>query len=329
MLARLRQGWNAQVCRSDYLMGREICKGRPRRLYLEITNHCNAQCVMCPSNREAGSVRKGYMSRDTFVRVIDAFSPYALRLSLHNWGEPLLHPEVCDFVDYAVRAGLYVKFSTNLTCLTDDLAEGLVRSGLHALTVSIHAASREIYRKYTGVDRFETAVANIELLLAWRKALNSVLPRVTWFLVVHRYNEKELGAARALAKRIGADNFYALPMRTMMHHEMLLSTQEKLVRYGEWVPESAKYNRYRSTGRKKKRRCSWPWERLVVDWDGSIYPCCLAFGDTAKLLRDPPYGLEDLWNSEPFILARRACCGREIAPVLCSSCLSSGYTDFV
>lgn len=328
-MPRLRQLWNAAVCRSDYLLGREICRGRPRRLYLELTNHCNAQCAMCPTNREAGSVRKGYMSHDTFVRYIDAFSSYALRLSLHNWGEPLLHPEVCELVAYAIRAGLYVKFSTNLTCLTDALAKGLVRSGLHALTVSIHAASCETYRKYTGVDRFETAVGNIERLLSCRKALNSTLPRVTWFYVVHRYNEGELGAARALAKCLGVDSFFALPMRTMMHHEVLLSTQEKLTRYGEWVPESAKYNRYQDAGPVRRRKCSWPWERLVVDWDGSIYPCCLAFGDSAKLVRRPTCSPEGLWNSEPFISARRACRGSAAGATLCATCFGTGYTDFV
>lgn len=309
----------------------DICKSRPVRLYIDITNHCNYECVLCPHSKHEPLVEKGYMSEEMYHKIIDSYGDEAQRLSLHNWGEPLLHPHVCDYIKYAVKKGLEVKLSTNLSCLSKTLAYDLIKSGLHGITVSIHAGTPHIYKKYTQRDLFKQVVENLKMLVNSKKELKSLTPVITWFFVVNRYNYKEIDIAKKMAESIGVDAFVTIPTRTMMDEEALLTRESKVLKYGEWIPDDINYNKYWSDKAKDPDKiCTWPWERLVFDWNGSVYPCCLIYGDSYKICKKININEINLvWNSQAMIDARRDCRGKGRQNTVCSICYNNGFTDFV
>lgn len=57
---------------------------------------------------------------------------------LHNFGEPLLHPDVTDFVRMCTTRGVIASFFTNAVLLTDVVLAGLAAAGLRFLCVSEH-----------------------------------------------------------------------------------------------------------------------------------------------------------------------------------------------
>lgn len=84
-------------------------KERFRQIYLEITNICNLQCPFCHKDNR----KKEYMSLDDIKRVVDMCKPYTKCLYLHLKGEPLLHPDFSDILEYLDDNSINIKITTN------------------------------------------------------------------------------------------------------------------------------------------------------------------------------------------------------------------------
>ena len=80
-----------------------------KNVYVEITKACNLKCSFCPSS----SVNNHeYLSFESFKHIIDQIKDYTDGIYLHILGEPLLHKEVFDFIEYASKY-LKVSLTTN------------------------------------------------------------------------------------------------------------------------------------------------------------------------------------------------------------------------
>lgn len=81
-----------------------------KTIYLEITNLCNLQCPFCPSHILK---QNDFMTKETFIKIVNEIVPYTKSLYFHMKGEPLVHPLFNDFMDYCNQLGLTVNISTN------------------------------------------------------------------------------------------------------------------------------------------------------------------------------------------------------------------------
>ena len=106
-----------------------------KKAYLEITNCCNLSCSFCHGTERA----KRFMSRDEFNTLTDKLSGRIDYLYFHLLGEPLLHPELIDFILIAKRKGFKPVITTNGTLLKAKGAE-LLESGLYKISISLHSA---------------------------------------------------------------------------------------------------------------------------------------------------------------------------------------------
>ena len=79
-----------------------------KKVYIEITNDCNLSCSFCIKNKRI----KKYMSIGEFKIVLDKLKGYTEYIYLHILGEPLLHPNINEFIDYASK-NFYVNITTN------------------------------------------------------------------------------------------------------------------------------------------------------------------------------------------------------------------------
>ncbi|MBQ8292734.1 MAG: radical SAM protein [Bacilli bacterium] len=84
-------------------------KNRFRHIYLEITNICNLSCPFCSiDNRE-----KKYLDVEKFKKVAMMCKEYTDCLYLHVKGEPLMHPNFFQILDYLESINMNVKITTN------------------------------------------------------------------------------------------------------------------------------------------------------------------------------------------------------------------------
>jgi uncharacterized radical SAM superfamily Fe-S cluster-containing enzyme len=95
---------------------------------VEPTTQCNLKCPLCPV--PAHMHRPGiHMSSHTYREVVDDIKGHAKLIALWNFGEPFLHPEIFDMIQYAEERGVPVRVSTNSTFLEDREIDKIFESG--------------------------------------------------------------------------------------------------------------------------------------------------------------------------------------------------------
>jgi len=83
---RVVQKANMPVKWASYELGMEAAPTFPDRVYLESTNICNLDCIMCPTGMHIDTRPKGYIEWDLFTAVIDEIAPFAEAVIMHSWG---------------------------------------------------------------------------------------------------------------------------------------------------------------------------------------------------------------------------------------------------
>ena len=104
------------------------------RVYIEVTNVCNASCSFCPGTTRVAK----FMEFDEFSAILDALDGLTEYIYFHVMGEPLLHPDLPRFISYATSRGFKCAVTTNGTLLADR-ADELLASGVYKLNISVHS----------------------------------------------------------------------------------------------------------------------------------------------------------------------------------------------
>src|SRR3989304_6037896 len=141
---RCSRDWSSDVCSSDLREHRIISGGYPYIHSIEVSNNCNLDCVMC--NRDEHKTRgMGFMGLSRFKDLMDGYGRCFKALALFFHGEPLLHKNIVEMVEYARPRASTVNLTTNGTLLTPELADGLMKAGLYSLCISYEGADKETY----------------------------------------------------------------------------------------------------------------------------------------------------------------------------------------
>src|SRR3989338_7528633 len=103
----------------NYLNKSELCSNPPIRVWIEPTNQCNLKCMSC-ANRLIKE--RGFMKLTLFKKIIDQLLGYSFEVFLYMSGEPLMHPDIVEMINYAKNKRLFVNLSTNATLLNNELS---------------------------------------------------------------------------------------------------------------------------------------------------------------------------------------------------------------
>ena len=149
-----------------YLMRQKLAgrKRFPMVLMLEPLHACNLKCVMCPQAK--GLTRpKSSMEMSLFTRIIDEVCGYKPLIKLYMSGEPLLHKNIIEMIDYASNHGCRTMIHTNATLLTEEMSKRILDSSLTFLSFSFDGCTPEVYEKLRPPAKFKEVKANIERFL--------------------------------------------------------------------------------------------------------------------------------------------------------------------
>src|SRR5262245_6726166 len=129
-------------------------RNKPNNIYsIEITNHCNLTCPYCPLTTSKRP--KGYMDEITFSKIIDYLVEIGQKcVGLHGFGEPLLHPNLENFIRHAFSRGILPAFSTNAGPLTKEQFVSMADAGLGLMIISFHnKKSLRVYEEIRSIAR--------------------------------------------------------------------------------------------------------------------------------------------------------------------------------
>lgn len=301
---RWKKKWNFVVAGLNqfFLPARPF--GYPVIAQVEPTNICNLACPLCVSGTQDDSRPKAMLPMDTFQRFIDQVGDYLLLVVFWIWGEPFLHPQLCDMIAYASQRGVLVHGSTNgNVAFSAERAEQIVASGLSSLVFAIDGAFPETYSQYRRGGRLDLVQDNIRSLVAARKKLGSISPLITVRFVVMSQNESELPLVEEMARNLGADFFLIksvdLPETAGAQLDRRFRPENESYRRYEYVPGS--YIR-----KPRAFACMRPWKRITLDAQGVVISCEMDFNNSHPFARlDGRRSVLSAWKSDAAAAFRR------------------------
>lgn len=289
--------------------------GLPPVLAIEPTNVCNLRCPLCVTGN--GSMERPYGRMDfvTYKKLIDEVGDRVWYLVFFNQGEPYLHRQFNDFVAYAKQRGIYVTTSTNAHYFDEENAAAVVHSGLDTLIVSVDGATQETYAQYRVGGSLEKVKQGLRNLAAAKKRLRRKTPFIFVQFLVMKHNEHEIAAMAQLAAELGADRF----LKKNVQVETFAEAQQ-------WLPRAERYRRYHLSEndfvvKRGRGVCMRPWLTTMVNWDGTIAPCCFDKNGhhiTGDLRTDANFVA--IWNSETYSCFRQNMLTRRETIDICKNC---------
>jgi radical SAM protein with 4Fe4S-binding SPASM domain len=219
----------------------------PLFIDIEATNACNLKCPFCVTTSRKGRIKNGLISFEIVKKIIDEGADnglYGVKFNIR--GEPLLHPQIHEFVRYAKKKRLIdIYFNTNAVLLTEEISKKLIEAGLGRISVSFEGYTKGVYEKYRVGASYEKVLLNIENLQTLKKKLRVKHPKVR--------------------------------IQTVMLADLELGFENYKKFWSERVEEVA-FLDYKKMKEKKKGVC-YPWacpqiyQRMGIFWDGTILPC--------------------------------------------------------
>ncbi len=170
-----RHNGNARLL--DYLIYRFKFRVLPERralpsfpvhLLIEPTSACNLRCVMC-FQTDKSFTNKSYMGMMDFglyKDIVDqAVEGGAGALSLGSRGEPFMHRQIGEMLEYASGKGFFdLKINTNATRFTEEYCHTILSSDVNLIALSIDAGTKDLYEKIRVRGKFDSVVENVRML---------------------------------------------------------------------------------------------------------------------------------------------------------------------
>jgi len=283
----------------------------PPVVYIEPTNVCNCNCVICPRrNMDRAS---GFMSMDLFRSIIDqvrALGPSEIRL--FNFGEPLLHPQLGEMIRYTRAAGLPVQFQTNGLMLNNETIPWLLDTGLDYIGVSVNGLTSAEYEMIRPGFRFTALRENVQRLQ--QMARDAGRP-----LHIHVNAQIMKADKDRRSKDIG------IFLATWAGLADSMSVSGMSLYDGIEIPQNGKLQT--ANLRALKRRpdaevhCTEPFDRLVIKWDGRATACCADYDARFTAGHIGSQSLSSIWNSREMWRLRMAVrLGRYAEMPMCRDC---------
>lgn len=290
--------------------------GLPTAIAFEPTTACNLRCPECPSGLRSFTRPTGMLQADLFKKVIDELATATAYLTFYFQGEPYLHPQFLELVQYATKKKIYTATSTNAHYLNDENAKKTIQSGLDRLIISIDGTTQDTYEQYRIGGKLEKVLAGTAKIVEWKKKLKSSTPHVIFQFLVVRPNEHQIKEVKQLAKEYGVDEvrFKTAQIYDYEQGSPLIPTIDKYSRYAANLDGT-----YRIKN-KLLSHCWKMWHSCVITWDGKVVPCCFDKDAHYVLGNAAETSFQALWKSKAYRQFRASLLRSRSKIEMCKNC---------
>ena len=291
------------------ILERERLSSYPIKVNIDPGNICNLHCKACPTGVGLEGRNKGLINWGTYKKIIDEIGDYLFEVDLYSWGEPFLHRQIFDMVEYANQKKITTIISSNFMVFNDEICEKIIKSQLSLLIVSLHGGSQESIDSYQVGTDFNKVINNMKKIVEMKNKLKSNKPFIQWRMVVTKYNEHEIEKVQKMAKEIGVNRLELAPYRCDMATEVLMSNERQFETAKTFLPKDEGYSMYNYSKKEKKNikndDCIWLFMQAAVNWNGSVSPCCAIWHEKFDFGNISEKPFLEIWNNEKYIAARR------------------------
>jgi mycofactocin radical SAM maturase len=284
LVDRFQEGLDAPIC-----------------LTWELTYACNLACVHCLSSSGRRDPRE--LSTAECKTVIDELERMQVFYVNIGGGEPTVRNDFWELVEYATAHRVGVKFSTNGSRITPQVAARIAASDYLDVQISLDGATVEVNDRVRGAGSFDAAVGAMKCLA------EAGVQGFKVSVVCTRENLGQLDEFKAIADRFGAqlrltrlrpsgrgadvwDELHPLPEQQRELHEWLIGHGDDVLTGDSFFHLSAF-----GTSLPGLNLCGAGRVVCLIDPVGDVYACPFAIHESflAGNVRSPG-GFEHVWR---------------------------------
>lgn len=287
----------------------------PKMVVINTCYPCNALCPHCPYTASNSSIRKEqraeqypYMPWDVFKAIADEVGKHKAILRFSGAGEPTLHKQIVEYIEYAKSVGCEAGLITNGSMMTEEKAERIIKSGIEMIEFSVDAADPVTYDIVRKGLKFETTVENIKRTVEIRNRLKAKTGII----------------ASVVNQKIVQDKI-----------DSIVAFWEKIVdvvqvrKYLTWdindLAESGNVMPYLEND----APCPFPFDRLLIDSGGDMRFCVYdikARTNWGNVLKE---SISSVWTGAKFEWLRQLHNDREFGKMpICENCLDRQFRSW-
>ncbi len=216
---------------------------RFKKIYIEITNQCNLKCHFCIKNQR----KCQYLSKPEFQDVLNRVGSYTDYLYFHVMGEPLLHPQINEFIALASQ-----RFKVNITTNGYLIEKIKDNNQIRQLNISLHS-----YDEKNGIElnKYLEDILNVIDSISFK---NTYISLRFW---VKNKNHKAM--IDYLNKHYSLEIPYEIKNYKINNHIFINN-------FHEFIWPDLSNNFQCSIG-----HCYALKEHIAILVDGTVVPCCL------------------------------------------------------
>lgn len=267
----------------------------PLHVDLESASTCNMSCPMCYRDQLD---RTGQMEFDLFKEAVDECAQnnvFSIRLSWR--GETLTHPRIKEMIAYATRKIKNVSFLTNAFYLEEDICDCLIQNQVNYVAVSFDGIE-DTYEIIRHPAIFKDNYERLAKLLELRAKAGSKLPQIRLCTIWPAIKEDPDAYRNTMSD----------------------------------VSDYMVYNPYINFKGPMKFKtdfiCQYPWERIVIGFDG-MAQCCTGWNaDDIILGNIRDISIARMWQSDQLDKIRQMhASGERMLLNSCSNCRHGSEGD--
>lgn len=283
----------------------------PMMCVISFVYTCNALCPSCPYTNS--SIRSDYkdtpiMSEETFRLIADQCGQHGAWVRISGGGEPMLHPQAVELMEYAKKVGARVGLITNGSRFTAENSRRLLEAGVDMIEFSVDAADAGTYHLVRKGLSWERLVYNIKRIVELRDQLKSATK-----IIASAINQQGVDIDEVAA-------FWEPIVDTFQKRKYLtwgINDPSKSADATPYLPPE------------QMVPCPFIFERLNIDSRGKVMVCGFDIAAVTDMGNIHEKSINDIWHGEGFKRYRRMHLsgrGREIK--LCKDCPDWQYRSW-
>ena len=262
----------------------------PGLLSIELTNACNADCIMCPRSKLTRKTTQ--MDFELFKKIMDNCKGRNLKkINLFWFGETFIYPRLIEAIKYIKDKlpGTKVNISTNGSLVKGDIVEKIIESGLDTLNFDIDGAAKETYESIRKNLIFEEVTGNLRNIMEVREKLNAKKPYISATII-------------KMTETVDEIEPFIKQWENIVDH---VGVNDYNTYLGEVEDRNIGEKKERSSAGRFTFPCSHPFNELVISADGTAGMCCLDTNLTQKVGDVNTSTIKEIWTGSELKKIRK------------------------
>lgn len=276
----------------------------PNRVTVELTNDCNVSCVFC--NRQKISMDIGYIEDKLFYKIIDEMARHLpVKLVPFFRGEPLMHPQLIPFLQYAKQKGVgSIQMASNALLLDDEMQDRLIEAGIDYLSFSLDTVDPKVYERSRMFGNLEISSNHVKSMgLKCKERKKKGLPAPT------------------------------IQVSTINIEEYLPKQKEFIEEWLPYVDVVRVYEQHDEKGRlvdpqirksldifEERKPCRKVFTDMIIYWDGRMALCNYDWNEQRNIGNANTMTLQEAWDSEEYENVRKMHLCNQFDRGICADC---------